>query len=55
MSNVELDNRLFVLQQRKDLTPRQRELLQKADIAYLQDRDAEASVILDILEKQLGR
>jgi hypothetical protein len=50
---VKLDNRIWLLQQRSDLTPTQREVLRQADIAYLQDRDSEAKDMIDMLEKQL--
>jgi len=50
---VKLDDRIWMLQQRKDLTPTQREVLHQADIAYLQDRDGEAKDMVAMLEKQL--
>ena len=50
---VKLDNRIWLLQQRKDLTPTQREVLRQADIAYLQDRDEEASSLVATIENQL--
>ena len=50
---VKLDNRIWLLQQRKDLTPTQREVLHQADIAYLQDRDEEASSLVATIENQL--
>jgi len=50
---VKLDNRIWLLQQRKDLTPTQREILRQADIAYLQDRDEEASSLVATIENQL--
>lgn len=53
MNNVELDNRLFLLQQRKDLTLEQRSELVSADCAYLQDRDFEAEAIVTKIEKEI--
>ena len=50
---VKLDNRIWLLQQRKDLTSTQREVLHQADVAYLQDRDDEARSLIDTIENQL--
>jgi hypothetical protein len=53
-ANVALDNRIWKLQQRTDLTIGQNDLLHTADVAFLQDRDAEAEVIITAIEKELG-
>lgn len=47
LRGVELDNEIFRLQQRKDLTKEQRELLLEADVAYLQDREDDANLLLN--------
>lgn len=40
--NVELDNRIYAMQQKKGLTEEAQSLVTKADIAYLQDREDDA-------------
>ena len=53
-ASIALDNRIFLLQKRTDLTSHQRAMLVTADVDYLQDRDAEAETLITALEKELG-
>jgi hypothetical protein len=48
--NVNLDNRIFVLKLTK-LPDDLRKKVHEADVAYLQDRDTEASLIIAEVEK----
>lgn len=49
LRGIELDNAIFELQQRGNLTEQQTNLLVKADVAYLQDREEDAAELLDII------
>lgn len=50
-----LDNRLFRLQRTPGLPPELREKLHKADVAFLQDRDAEAERMVTEIERECER
>ena len=49
--NIELDNRLFCLQNTVALTPELKHQLWIADKAYLNDHDSDAQVIVSSIEK----
>lgn len=49
LRGIELDNAIFELQQRSNLSEQQTALLVQADINYLQDREEDAAELLDII------
>ena len=52
-----LDNRIFLLQQTKNKPSEIADLVYQADVAFLQDRDAEAEDLVSLAEdrcRQLG-
>ena len=51
MSNIALDNRIFLLQHTTGLTPELKRQLMLADIAYLNDKDSDAQAIVSGIEK----
>jgi hypothetical protein len=50
-----LDNRIFLLQKTKGLTPELSRQLMLADIAYLQDRDSDAQALVTQVEQECAR
>ncbi len=50
----DLDNHIFELRQRCDLSKHQLELLHEADVAYLQDKEQYAAEILAVLCNSLN-
>jgi hypothetical protein len=53
--NVAIDNRIFCLQRTEGLTPELRKQVFLADIAYLNEKDADASAMLDHIESECER
>lgn len=53
--NVDLDNRIFALQQTKNLPDSIRQLVQEADRAYLQDRDSDAYQLIGKAESECAK
>lgn len=49
LRGIELDNAIFELQQRGNLSEQQVTLLVQADTAYLQDREDDAAELIDII------
>ena len=55
MSSVKLDNRIYLLQHTKGLTPHLRQQLYLADIAFLEDHDSDAEAIVSGIEHECER
>lgn len=54
LRGVDLDNAIFELQRKGGLSKELSELLHKADVAYLQDKEAESAELLQMVYNRLS-